>query len=55
MPWVIRNGVPVKSGLSPQEVTVAEEFDAATELTCPECGREYKTEAGLDRHISTKH
>ena len=25
------------------------------ELVCPECGREYKTESGLTRHISDKH
>jgi hypothetical protein len=24
-------------------------------LTCPECGKEYKTESGLESHISDKH
>lgn len=57
MPWRIENGQPVRVGLTPQEVTVTKEFDDLADdvLTCPECDREYKTEAGLENHLATKH
>lgn len=59
MPWRIENGKPVRV---PAEVAVTKEFDGlAVEVTsegvlvCPECGREYKTETGLENHIADKH
>jgi hypothetical protein len=51
VPWKIRNGLPVqevKTGLTPPEVTI--EVDG---LVCPYCGKEYKTERGLDNHLTT--
>lgn len=62
MPWIIENGYPVRQNVSarqsvdtrvsPPEVTQSVEFDV---LVCPECGREYKTQAGLDSHLEDKH
>lgn len=54
MPWIIEDGKPVKIdvGISVPEVTVTREFD---ELVCPECGKEYKTQTGLDNHLDSKH
>ena len=28
---------------------------AAEKFTCPHCGKEYKTQEGLDKHIKDKH
>ena len=53
MGWKIENGAMVRVGPAPQEITVQPEI--TDELVCPECGREYKTESGLTRHISDKH
>ena len=32
-----------------------EEPSAAETFTCPHCGKEYKSEAALARHIADKH
>jgi hypothetical protein len=60
MPWRIENGQPVrirpevKVTVSPQEVTTT--IEVATDVfVCPECGKEYKTETGLDNHVDDKH
>lgn len=57
MPWRIENGYPVRYSVhtapAPPEVKQTEEFDEV--LVCPECGRDYKTQAGLDNHIDDKH
>lgn len=61
MPWKLINGQPVRVEVSPQEVTVTKEFDGleveVTDgvLSCPECGKEYKTEQGLENHLDDKH
>jgi len=43
----------VRHTLSPPEVSIKTEV--AAELTCPYCGREYRTERGLEAHIEGKH
>lgn len=55
MAWKVVDGQPqrvagpeVKAGLTPPEVTT--EVD---DLVCPHCGKEYKTERGLDNHLTT--
>jgi predicted RNA-binding Zn-ribbon protein involved in translation (DUF1610 family) len=58
MGWKIENGRPVRESvrttLSPPEVEIKTEV-AVTDFVCPECGREYKTERGLESHLSDKH
>lgn len=57
MPYVIQGGRPVKVeitrtvGHHPEIVTKIE-LDV---FTCAECGKEYKTETGLTKHLDTKH
>lgn len=36
-------------GVAPSEEPAAEKF------VCPHCGKEYKTEDGLEKHIKDKH
>ena len=31
------------------------EEPAAEKVVCPHCGKEYKTQEGLDKHIKDKH
>ena len=38
----------------PEEAPV-EEFASAEKYNCPVCGKEYKTEEGLRKHIAEKH
>lgn len=45
MPYIIQGGLPVRV----ERVVTVE----PTELTCPECGKEYKTEKGLENHKAT--
>lgn len=49
MPFVVINGQPTWEPDFP-EVTVEIEV---SDLTCPECGKEYKTQRGLDNHSDT--
>lgn len=63
MPWKIENGKPVRvsvrQSISEPEVSTGHVLEAEAEaaglLECPECGREYKTEDWLERHIEDKH
>lgn len=57
MPWILENGKPVRidTQLSPQEISVTPPDLDEGLLVCPECGREYKTETGLENHLATKH
>ena len=55
MAWKIENGRPVRTGLTPPEVTTRTDAPSADLFVCPECGREYKTETGLDNHLADKH
>ena len=52
MAWKIENGVMVRVGVSPPEVTLAVEV---SEYVCAQCGRTFKTAPGLARHTTTKH
>jgi hypothetical protein len=57
MAYKIVGGRPVRVevtrtvGHHPEVVTTVE----LEVFTCPECGKGYKTEAGLDRHTEDKH
>lgn len=63
MPWRIKNGKPVKvtpevqPAVAPPEVTqtVHDVPAVLNEFSCPVCGRSYKTEAGRDSHVDSKH
>lgn len=61
MPYRFENGKPVHfsvhTGPTPPEIPASTEFDEVVPdvLYCPHCGRDYKTQAGLDNHIETKH
>ncbi|MBQ3045138.1 MAG: C2H2-type zinc finger protein [Clostridia bacterium] len=37
------------------KVEVAEESDDSLKFICPVCGREYKSEAALNKHIAKEH
>lgn len=54
MGWKIENGQPVQTMLPnrfpPPEVRKPV---FVTALTCPECGKEYKTESGYTKHLDT--
>lgn len=39
---------PAEAGEAPVQA-------AAEEYTCPVCGRKYKSQASLDKHIKSKH
>lgn len=51
MPYIIQGGIPVRveQTVTIERVTPAEPPD----LACPECGKEYKTERGLENHKAT--
>lgn len=57
MAWKIVDGRPTKVevtvGLSPAEVKPAQIEVEVSELVCPHCGKEYKTERGLENHLDT--
>lgn len=59
MSYRIVQGRPVKGNVSttvaPPEVTARADAPAVDDLACPVCGREYKTEGGLTRHMADKH
>ena len=42
-------------GLVFPEAAHVEEPDSAEKFICPHCGKEYKTEEGLRKHIAEKH
>lgn len=59
MPWRIIDGQPVKVTrgevavtLPPPEVEVSTEIEVDL-FVCPECGKEYRTERGLENHADT--
>lgn len=50
MGWKIANGFPVQDvrvSLTPPEIPI--------DYACAVCGRVYKTETGLHKHITDKH
>ena len=51
MPWVVVDGQTVKIGNTPR-VEVTREI-VLDDFTCPECGKEYKTERGFENHLTT--
>lgn len=42
-------------GLVFQEAAPVKETASEEKYTCPICGKEYKTEDGLQKHIADKH
>ena len=42
-------------GLVFPEAAPIEESASGEKYTCPVCGKEYKTEEGLEKHIKDKH
>lgn len=66
MPWVLRNGVPTKvdgpvqvgeidTRVTAPEVPASIHFEIPYEVACPECGKVYRTDSGLENHIASKH
>lgn len=58
MPWKIVDGQPQRTGgpevsiaVTPPEIKSPGPTEL--DLTCPTCGKEYKTERGLDNHLDT--
>lgn len=57
MPYVIQGGRPMQVAVTR---TVGHHPEVVTDVelevfTCPECGKEYKTETGLTNHLEDKH
>lgn len=40
---------------SPEDKTPSEEVDDGEEFACEICGKSYKTEAGLSKHMAKEH
>ena len=44
-----------KEDIPADPATVDTASDEAGDYVCPVCGKSYKTQAGLDKHMSEKH
>lgn len=54
MAWKIENGRPVRTGLTPPEITTRTDAPSTDDLVCPICGKGYQREYALEAHIE-KH
>ena len=54
--WQTEEEAAAPPHVDPEEGKTAPEGDAAeTKFTCPVCGKEYKSETTLAKHIAEKH
>lgn len=52
MAWKIVDGQPLRVSVPEVKVALAPQ-EVVADLVCPTCGKEYKTERGLDNHLTT--